>query len=140
MAQDIAIFTLNQRAVINSSTISLHPLHIKISIPYSHTLRVSRICLSGKDFKTHVSRLKERFLAVNNQINKVVLGSEQSFKKILGRSRRFVTNYDPKVKELGKLIRDLLPFLYSDGEVQKFFSPPPIVSYRSGRKIKRIHS
>ena len=48
----------------------------------------------------------------------------------------FVTTYHPKVKELGKLIRDLLPFLYSDGEVQKVFSPPPIVSYRSARKIK----
>ena len=34
------------------------------------------------------------------------------------------------------MIRDLLSFLYSDGEVQKVFSPPPIVSYRSARKIK----
>ena len=48
----------------------------------------------------------------------------------------FGTTYHPKVKELWKLIRDLLPFLHSDGEVQKFFSPPPIVSYRSARKIK----
>ena len=39
-------------------------------------------------------------------------------------------------KELGKLIRDFLAFLYSNGEVQKVFSPPPIVSYRSVRKIK----
>ena len=48
----------------------------------------------------------------------------------------FITTYLPKVKELGKLIRDLLLFLYSDGEVQKIFSPPPIVSYRSATKIK----
>ena len=48
----------------------------------------------------------------------------------------FVTTYHPKVKELGKMIRGLLPFLYTDGEVQKVFSPPPIVSYRSARKIK----
>ena len=38
--------------------------------------------------------------------------------------------------ELGKLIIDLLPFVYSDGKVQKVFSPPPIVSYRIARKIK----
>ena len=38
--------------------------------------------------------------------------------------------------ELGKLIIDLLPFVYSDGKVQNVFSPPPIVSYRSARKIK----
>ena len=48
----------------------------------------------------------------------------------------FVTTYHLKVKELEKLIRDLLPFLYGDGDVQKFFSLPPIVSYRSARKIK----
>ena len=48
----------------------------------------------------------------------------------------FVTTYHAKVEELGKVSRDLLPFLYSDGEVQRIFSPPPIVSYRSARKLK----
>ena len=38
--------------------------------------------------------------------------------------------------KLGKLIKDFLPFLYSDEEVQKVLSPPPLVSYRSARKIK----
>ena len=87
--------------------------------------------------------MKEWFLArgypeivVNNQIDKVVFGRDQSVKKNLESGIPFVTTYHPKVKELGKMIRDLLPFLYSDGEVQKVFSPPPIVSYRSARKIK----
>ena len=34
------------------------------------------------------------------------------------------------------MIRDLLPSLYSNGEVQNVFSPPKIVSYRSARKMK----
>ena len=38
---------------------SSHPLHIKNSIPYSQALRVSRICSSRKDFKTHVFHMKE---------------------------------------------------------------------------------
>ena len=87
--------------------------------------------------------MKEWFLArgypeivVNNQIDKVHFGRYQSVKKNL-ESGIFVTTYHPKVKELGKLIRDLLPFLYSDGEVQKIFSAP-IVSYRSARKKKII--
>ena len=124
---------------------SSHPLHIKNSIPYSQALRVSRICSSEKDFKTHVSHMKEWFLArgypeivVNNQIDKVVFGRDQSVKKNLESGIPFVTTYHPKVKELGKLIRDLLPFLYSDGEVQKVFSPPLIVSYKSVGKIKYI--
>ena len=37
-------------------------LHIKTSIPYGQALRVSRICSSKKDFKTHVSPMKEWFL------------------------------------------------------------------------------
>ena len=122
---------------------SSHPLHIKNSIPYSQELRVSRICSSEKDFKTHVFHMKEWFLArgypdivVNNQIDKVVFGRDQPLKKNLESGISFVTTYHPEVKELGKMIRDLLPFLYSDGEAQKFFSPPPIVSYRSARKIK----
>ena len=120
-----------------------HPLHIKTSIPYSQALRVNRICSSEKDFKTHVSHMEEWFLArgyseivVNNQIDKVVFVRDQSVKKNLESGIPFITTYLCKVKELGKLNRDLLPFLYSNEEVQKIFSPPPIVSYRSARKIK----
>ena len=74
---------------------------------------MSRICSSEKD-------LKEWFLARG----KVVFGRHQSVKKNLESGIPFVTTYHPKVKELGKMIRGLLPFLYSDGEVQKVFSPP----------------
>ena len=105
-----------------------HPLYIKTSIPYSQAL---------------ISHMEQWFLAkgyseivVNNQIDKVVFVREQSVKKNLESGIPFITTYHPKVKELRKLIRDLLPFLYSDGEVQKVFSPPPIVSYRSARKIR----
>ena len=64
--------------------------------------------------------MKEWFLArgypeivVNNQIDKAVFGRDQSVKKNLKSGIPFVTTYHPKVKELGKMIRDLLPFLYS---------------------------
>ena len=87
--------------------------------------------------------MKEWFLArgyseivVNNQIDKVVFGRDQSVTKILTSGTPFVTTYHPNVKELRRLIRDVLPFLYSDREVQKIFSPPPIVSYRIARKTK----
>ena len=68
--------------------------------------------------------MKEWFLArgypevdVNNQIDKFVFGRDQSVKKNLQSGIPFVTTYLPKIEELGKMIRDLLPLLYSYGEV-----------------------
>ena len=62
---------------------SSHPQHIKLSIPYSQALRVSRICLSEKDFRAYICKKKEWFLArgypeiaVNGQIDKVFFGKK----------------------------------------------------------------
>ena len=43
--------------------LSSHPLQIKTSMPYSQALKVSRSCSSENDLKTHVSCMKELFLA-----------------------------------------------------------------------------
>ena len=67
---------------------------------------------------------------------KLFLVETSLFKKKLEIGIPFVTTFRPKFKGLGKLIRDLLPFLYSNGEVQKVFSPSPIPFYRSVKKIK----
>ena len=110
---------------------------------YSQALRLNRVCSSEKDFKGHVDRMKECFLAkdypenvVNEQINKVVFGKSQPSRNNSENGISFVVTYHPKVKKPGKLIKNLLPFLYSDEEVQKVFSPPPMVSYRSATKIR----
>ena len=95
-----------------------HPEHIKNLVPYSRVLKLSRICWSEKDFEGHVDRLKEWFSAsdypknvVNEQINKVRLGKNQPSRKNSENGVPFVVTYHPKVKKLGKLIKDLLPFL-----------------------------
>ena len=81
---------------------SSHPEHIKNSIPYSQALRLSRICSSEKDFKGHVDRMKEWFLArdypknvVNEQINKVVFGKSQPSRKNSENSVSFVVTPSP---------------------------------------------
>ena len=56
-------------------------------------------------------------IIVNSQIDKVVINRDQSVKRKLESSIPFLTTYHPKVKDLRKLTRDLLTFLYSDGEV-----------------------
>ena len=67
----------------------------------------------------HVSHMEEWFLArgyseivVHNQVDKVVFGRDQSFKKNLESGIPFIFTYHPKVKQLGKLIRDLLPLIW----------------------------
>ena len=57
-------------------------------------------------------------IVVNNQIDKFVFGRDQSVKRTLESGIPFVTLYHPKVKNLGKLMKDLLSFLYSDEEIQ----------------------
>ena len=77
---------------------------------------------------------------MNDQIDKVVFGKNPPVKKspenFLYYFQRipFVARYHLKVKDLGKLIKDLIPLIYSDEEVGKVFLP--IASYRSARKIK----
>ena len=60
---------------------------------------------------------------VNEQIDEVVFGKNQPSRKNSENGVAFVVTYPPKVKKLGNLIKDLLPFLYSDEEVQEVFSP-----------------
>ena len=86
---------------------SSHPVLIKISMPYSQALRVSRICSSEKDLKTHLSHIKEWFLArdypekvVNNQIDKVVCGRDQSVKKIWKVAFLLLVPITPRLKSL----------------------------------------
>ena len=109
----------------------LTPYTLKTSMPYSQALRVSRMCLSQKDFKTNVSHMKEWFLArgypeivVNNQIDKVVFGRDQSVKKNLESDIPFVTTYHPKVKSLEKWLRTYFLF-YTVIEKFKRFSHLP---------------
>lgn len=40
---------------------SAHPRHLKGSLPYSHLLRIRRICSSESDFRDEASRLLNRF-------------------------------------------------------------------------------
>ena len=77
--------------------------------------------------------MKEWFLArdypknvVNKQINKVVFGKSQPSRKNSQNGAPFVVTYHLKFEKLGKLIKDLLLFLYRDEEAQNVFSPPMV--------------
>ena len=71
----------------------------------------------------------------SEQIAKVFFSKESFLKGISEQGMSFVATY-PKLKDSGKLIKSLQLFLYCNCEVQRRFSPAPIVSYWSARKIK----
>ena len=73
---------------------------------------------------------------MNEQINKIVFGKSQPRVKNFENGISFLVTYHSNVKKLGKLIKDLLSFLYSNEEGLNVFSLPPIVSYRRIRKMK----
>ena len=94
-------------------------------------LRLSRICSSEKDFKGHVDRMKEWFLARDYSENVV---NKQSIKVSFFFFFFFCIPFEVKLNKY------LLSFLYNDEEVQKNFWPSPMVSYKSARKNKRLNS
>ena len=106
-------------------------------------MRISRLCSSQNDFNAHISNLKDWFLTrdypqkvVSEQIHKVVFDKQPTRKDTPEQGVSLVQTCHHKPKDLGNLIKDLQLFLYSDSEVKIVFSPAPIVSYRSARKIK----
>ena len=58
---------------------------------------------------------------MNDQIEKVVFGKNPTVEKFLENGTPFMTTFYPDVKDLGKLIKDLLSFLYSDEKAEKAF-------------------
>ena len=47
----------------------------------------------------------------------------------------FVLTYHPLFKSMGKIINKNLYLLYMNNEVKKVFTPKPMISFRSARKI-----
>ena len=47
----------------------------------------------------------------------------------------FVMTYHPKLKSMIKVIQKYLDLLYMDNEVKRVFTPKPMISFRSARKL-----
>ena len=52
-----------------------------------------------------------------------------------GKGIRFVVTYDPILQALNDIIKRNLNWLYTDNEVKNLFSPGPMVTFRSARKL-----
>ena len=97
-----------------------HPDHIKDSIIYSQTLRLSKICTYEEDFDKHALNMKSWFLErryskqmIDSQMGKVRFGQRlKAGNKQVGFGVPFVITYHPKLKKIEHL-------LYQDQSVKR---------------------
>ena len=123
---------------------SSHPDHTKRSIIYSQALRISRICSNNSDFVKHLENMKSWFelrgypkKMIEQETKKVKFLNRSNVvhKKNTGIGVPFVFTYHPLLKSMGHIINKNLHLLYMDEEVKKVFTPKPLISFRSARKL-----
>ena len=122
---------------------SSHPNHTKIFVVYNQILRLSRISSFEVDFNRHRDEMKLWFK--NRNYPERIVNQEMSKVKIQVRGKRrnnqhekgipFVVTYHPLLHSLGNIIKKHSYILNMDREVKKVFTPKPIISYRSARKL-----
>ena len=122
---------------------SSHPEHTKKSVVYSQALRLSRICSEEKDFKKHIGEMKSWFSQrgypqklIETETSKVKFSGRRVFHRTkVEKGVPLVVTYHPLLKTTGKIIHDNLYLLYMNEELKHLFTPGPMVSFRSSRKI-----
>ena len=121
---------------------SSHPNHTKRSIVFRQALKMKRICSEEEDFKTHIGEMKLWFQKraypdkiIDKELDKVIFSYRGSKSNGKNKGIPFAVTYHPLLLELSNIIRNSLNWLYADDEVKKLFSPGPMVSFRSARKL-----
>ena len=72
---------------------------------------------------------------IDKELGKVSFSYRGSKSNRKNKGIPFVVTYHPLLQELSNIIRNKLNWLYADDEVKKLFSPGPMVSFRSARKL-----
>ena len=72
---------------------------------------------------------------IDKELGKVSFSYRGSKSNKKNKGIPFVVTYHPLLQELSNIIRNNLNWLYADDEVKKLFSPGPMVSFRSARKL-----
>ena len=122
---------------------SSHPNHTKGSIVYSQGLRVKRICSEKKkDFLKHMREIKLWFLKQGFPENTVgqELGKVKFYKSSQRTNKRdkgacLVITYHPFLQSINRIFHRHLDLLNIDQEIDAAFTPGPMASFCSARKI-----
>ena len=121
---------------------SSHPNHSKRSMVHSQGLRVKKLCPEKEDFLKHMREMKLWLLKrdyleniVDQELGKVESSesSQKSNKK--GKGICLVATYHPLLQNIGRIFHRHLHLLCTDQEVERIFTPDPMVSFWNARKI-----
>ena len=122
---------------------SSHPEHTKKSIVYSQILRLPWICSFEKDFLKRKNEMKSWFLKraylerLNDKEMKKFKFNHSHFigKHNYKKGIPFVVTYHSLLRSLSKTTSKNLHLLYMDEEFKRVFTPGPMISFRSSRKL-----
>ena len=125
--------------------LSAHAYLTKKSVVFRQALRISRLCSSENDFENHKKQMKSWVRKkeypedlISSEISKVKfsnlrLKSDDENHNMKGIP--LVVTYDTLLKSLSAIIDKNLSILYMYKEVKKVFTPRPMVSFCSARKL-----
>ena len=119
-----------------------HPEHTKQLIVFSQSLRVSRICCQAEDFRKHTTEMRSWFYKrgypkglVEKEMGKVKFSGYTRKSKREKKGISFVITYHPSLKNIGRIINQNVYILYMNEDVKRVFTPAPMISFRSARKL-----
>ena len=109
---------------------------------YSQGLRVKRICSEKEDFLKHMREMKLWFFKwsypekiVDQELGKVKPSESSRRPNKKDKGVCLFATYHPLLQNIGRIFHRHLDLPYTDQEVERVFTPGPMVSFRSARKI-----
>ncbi len=125
---------------------SMHPKHLKVSLPYSLALRCKRICSNSNDLLENQNLLKQRFKnrgypeqIIDNAINKSMqqpnLIEEQSPRL---ESVNLITTFHDANPNFNSILKKNFNIISNSSHLKTLLSQPPKVVYRRAPNIKSL--
>ena len=127
---------------------SCHADHMKNSSICSQDLRIKPLCSDGHKLQKHLENLKNWFCdrgyprgLVDEQLQRVKGKSRAELLRHKGMDKKsvgvpFVVTYHPHLKNISKIMKKHIKYLYADPEVRSVFTLLPFVSFRSVRNLR----
>ena len=121
---------------------SSHSEHTKRSIVFSQSLKISGLRSQAQDFRKHTTEMRSWFYKrgypkglVEKEMGKVKFSGYTKRNKREKKGVPFVITYHPSLRNTGRLISQNLYILCMNEDVKREFTPAPMISFHSARKL-----